>query len=166
MTTLEFQLTRRDRINSFFTRYYSYPGWKYVRILGGPFLVAIGLVLQHVPTAFHMAYGGFAIGFGIYYLLKPFLYLAIRWRTFAAGGVTLALDDEEMLSVTDGGVNARVSADTVRSARIANGLLAIEIKVDRRAFLDLPLRALTSGDAGAFIEAVRTRTASAAGAAK
>lgn len=47
---------------------------KYLRLFCGPLLILLGIyLLKKVNDRFGIAYGGFALGFGIYYMLMPFV---------------------------------------------------------------------------------------------
>lgn len=72
-----------DRNRIFLYSYYLLPStlYKVSRVIGGPLLVALGIYFlsyKGYSVVFYYAYAGFAIGYGIYYMLKPFLILLFR----------------------------------------------------------------------------------------
>jgi hypothetical protein len=77
-------LTRAERIRLFLREYYiGNNTWtNAMRIFGGPLIIGSGIHLYHEPSRFAIGYGGFCFLFGIYYILKPVLIIAMRLSLF------------------------------------------------------------------------------------
>jgi hypothetical protein len=55
----------------------------FMRIFMGPVLTFIGFGLYtDASDRFGIAYGGFCIAYGLYYILKPILWILFRWNSF------------------------------------------------------------------------------------
>jgi hypothetical protein len=68
----------------FFSEYYfGYSRFAMInRIIGGPFLVLVGCNLYNSNDKFGIAYAGFCIAYGIYFTLKPLLWVLFRIDSF------------------------------------------------------------------------------------
>lgn len=71
---------------------------KLLRLLGGPALVLIGLHLfeQGLDKA-TVAYAGFCILYGIYMLLKPYLWILFRLDQYKTEAVEIKIEDNSLL---------------------------------------------------------------------
>lgn len=49
-----------------------------MRYVGGPILIAAGVYMLRNDEKFAVAYGGFCVGYGVYYILKPFLFVILK----------------------------------------------------------------------------------------
>lgn len=69
-----------------------------LRLLGGPVLVLIGLHLfeQGLDKA-TVAYAGFCILYGIYMLLKPYLWILFRLDQYKTEAVEINIEDDAIL---------------------------------------------------------------------
>lgn len=83
-------LLRSDRVKMFFNEYY-FGGSRWVtanRIFGGPLIVLIGIDLYQASflyqnsNRFNIAFGGFCICYGIYFILKPIFWVLFRLDSF------------------------------------------------------------------------------------
>ena len=78
---MQLTLTKAD-YKSFFTYQYFFGAKsirRYIRLFAGPILVLLGInFLYNDDNRFGIAFGGFCLGYGIYYTLKPFLFILIK----------------------------------------------------------------------------------------
>ncbi|MDP2187211.1 MAG: YcxB family protein [Sphingobacteriaceae bacterium] len=93
-------LQRKEKISMFLHDYYFGYGnlIKLLRLLGGPALVLIGLHLfeQGLDKA-TVAYAGFCILYGIYMLLKPYLWILFRLDQYKTEAVEIKIEDNSLL---------------------------------------------------------------------
>jgi hypothetical protein len=73
-------LSRNERLKLFLREYYlGHTVWiNTIRLVGGPLIIATGIQFYYKAERSAIAYGGFCFLYGIYYLLKPFLIIAVR----------------------------------------------------------------------------------------
>ncbi|MDO1446325.1 hypothetical protein Q0590_08690 [Rhodocytophaga aerolata] len=83
----ELVITKKDYTRFYLYQYYHSPNLltRILRYICGPVLVAMGIHLLSYPQKFGIAYGGFCIGYGIYYTAKPFLFLLFKKFTPQSG---------------------------------------------------------------------------------
>lgn len=68
-----------------------------MRLVMGPVLIYIGFGLySEADDRFGIAYGGFCIAYGIYYTLKPIIWIAFRWTSFKEIEFDLELTTESI----------------------------------------------------------------------
>lgn len=90
-------LSRPKRVKMFLHEYYF--GQKgpitFIRLVMGPVLPLIGMDLyNNAQDKFGIAYAGFCIAFGIYYILKPALWILSHWKAFKTIDFQLELTSE------------------------------------------------------------------------
>ena len=109
-------ITRTERIKLVLAEYYtSNKAWANVmRIIGGPVLIGYGIRLYSNTVRFAIGYGGFCFLFGIYYLLKPALLIAIRPSLFQASSFNLHITENE-LTLQEEGATATIRFDLFKS---------------------------------------------------
>ncbi len=77
----EFVLTHGQFAKAWLAEYYLAAKSGPFRLFGGPFMAALGWQLHRMFRGSPMAVlGSVAIGFGVYYTLKPFLQIALKLR--------------------------------------------------------------------------------------
>ena len=91
-------IKRSQRIRIFLLEYYfGHSIWRNtVRLIGGPLLIWYGVRFYHKADKFAIAYGGFCFLYGIYFVLKPFLIIALRPALFRAETFTLTVTEQEL----------------------------------------------------------------------
>lgn len=90
-------VTKKDFRKFYLYQYYNQKSLliRVMRFICGPLLIAMGLHLIGQTQKFGIAYGGFCTGYGIYYSLKPFLYLL--FKRFTPQEVSLEVKDSFLL---------------------------------------------------------------------
>ena len=90
-------LPRQRRIKMFLNEYYfgQKRSIQFIRLVMGPVLPFVGLGLYHYArNRFGIAYAGFCIFYGIYYLLKPVLEITSYWQNFRTLNFDLELTSD------------------------------------------------------------------------
>lgn len=92
------EVTRREKIRMSLYEYYWGQNWwlSLLRLLAGPLLILIGIFLVQVGDNVSVAYGGFSVGYGIYYTLKPFLRIALRLDYYKTAPLKVGLADDKI----------------------------------------------------------------------
>ncbi len=72
-----------------------------LRYIGGPILILLSFYMLDREGKFSVAYGGFCLGYGIYYLLKPFLELLLK--RFAPQDISLEINGAQLSFETKDG---------------------------------------------------------------
>lgn len=77
-------IERSERIKLFLHNYYLGKNLYsiIIRITGGPITILLGLLFIQKTEKAAIVYGGFMLLYGIYYILKPFLFVILRYNTF------------------------------------------------------------------------------------
>jgi len=77
---INFVLTRAERMKIFLLQYYFGYGLfvSITRILVGPLLLLVGLMMIKKGSTFSLIYGGASIAYSLYYMLRPWLQLLFR----------------------------------------------------------------------------------------
>lgn len=78
--TLRFTLTHGELARAWLFEYYRRGLWGVLRLLGGPALVVVGWTLRQSGDGLVAAFGAFAVGYGVYYAVKPLLHVAFQVR--------------------------------------------------------------------------------------
>lgn len=76
----ELIIDKKDYLAFFYYQYYnSKILWiRLMRYIGGPIIILLGIFFLSRDEKFGIAYGGFCIGYGIYYIIKPLLFVLIK----------------------------------------------------------------------------------------
>jgi hypothetical protein len=97
-------LYRKEKIRMFLQDYYfGYSKWiTLIRIIGGPGLILIGFNLYRKGfDKFSVAYSGFCLLYGIYMILKPYLWVLFRLDNFKTENVEIKVDNDFLLIKDD-----------------------------------------------------------------
>ena len=79
------KIERKDRIKMFLNEYYLGVSSliTIIRVLGGPLVFYVGLEMYlNASDRFGIGYGGMMVAFSIYYTLKPFWWVLIKWKYY------------------------------------------------------------------------------------
>lgn len=148
-----FKLSDREFAMSWLREYYRRPGWRSVRILGGPFLIMLGVAMRGSSHQFTSIMALVSIGLGLYYVFKPLLFASVLTSHRRRAGradveMEVTLDDDGM-RVSDGKTQTDLPWARISAAGVAPQYVWIELKngnratIPTRAIDDLPgLRAL------------------------
>jgi hypothetical protein len=92
-------LSKSERIRLFLREYYlGQTTWiKLVRLVGGPLIIGTGVQFYFNAHRSMVAYGGFCFLYGIYYVLKPFLLIAMRPALFQPLDFRVRINEEDVL---------------------------------------------------------------------
>ncbi|HJL15484.1 MAG TPA: hypothetical protein RMH99_07515 [Sandaracinaceae bacterium LLY-WYZ-13_1] len=151
MTRLRYRFSLSDEEfrRAWLAEYYRRPGWRGLRILGGPAFVALGIVMVRSPELFTRVMGGVAILFGVYYAAKPWLMArALTRRRRASGRADVALEltlGPRGIRIDDGHVRTDLPWDEITAAGEGRGYVWYEIGGGSRA--TIPLRVVDDPDA-------------------
>ena len=109
-------ITRAERIKLFLQEYYTgNSAWlNSMRIIGGPVLIGYGIHLYSDSERFAIGYGGFCFLYGIFYILKPILIIAIRSSLFQLVSFDLYMTKEE-LTLREKGASTTIRFDLFKS---------------------------------------------------
>ena len=109
-------ITRAERIKLFLREYYTGNSvWlNSMRIIGGPVLIGYGIHLYSDSERFAIGYGGFCFLYGIFYILKPILIIAIRSSLFQLVSFDLYITKEE-LTLREKGASTTIRFDLFKS---------------------------------------------------
>ena len=156
--SITYLLTRRDKAQLFLYAYYSYPGWGWLRSFGGPAVAVAGAFIVSASEGWMKAVGGFFIGYGIYYAIKPVLHFLLTRKKQIDTREKVEYDVEE-------GV-IHFSSNQVRLDIPGTDLLAVKktpfgksllIRVQGRlSRIFIPQPRVVEGDYEAFIAAMES----------
>lgn len=109
-------ITRTESIKLFLREYYTgNSAWlNSMRIIGGPALIGFGIHLYFDSERFAIGYGGFCFLYGIFYILKPILIIAIRSSLFQSVSFDLHITKEE-LTLREKGASTTIRFDLFKS---------------------------------------------------
>jgi hypothetical protein len=143
-----FQQSTGEFARSWLYEYYRQGNFGPIRRVAGPLLVGLGLALQTLARGEVKvsAAGTFFVYYGLYYLVRPFLLLALtlvrrRGRVAAGGELTLELDDRGM-RLTDAASTSKLGWDVISGGGARSDYAWVEVKggsrlaIPRRAFDD------------------------------
>lgn len=157
--TYRFTLSDAEFRRAWLAEYYRRPGWRSLRVLGGPALVALGVTMVRSDAVFQRVMGVVAILFGLYYAAKPLL--AARMLTAErrrSGRADLELEvtfHGRGVCIDDGKVRTELPWQEITAAGMGKGYVWYEISGGSRA--TIPLRVVE--DLDALVEVLRERTA-------
>lgn len=103
-------LSRKRRIEMFVDDYYfGHSLWiNIMRIIGGPITIVLGIYLYRGTGKFTAAYGGFCFVYGLYYALKPVLWILFRIASFKSIPINIEVTEASM-AIKDDGSNSEIS---------------------------------------------------------
>lgn len=99
------RLERKERIRMFLNEYYVGGSTlvTIIRIIGGPFILYLGLDLYvNASGRFGIGYGGILVAFSVYYTLKPFLWVLIKWTYYKTIEFQIAATPDKLIIKEDG----------------------------------------------------------------
>lgn len=146
----EFIQTHREFSLAWIGEYYRMGKWGGLRLLGGPAMVYVGWQLRVLrPGHWLAAVGSFAIGYGIYYAVKPLLQvLLLLRRRHKLGGhrTTMVVDvDAEGIVIHSGSAHTTLGWDQIARAGWRSSYLWFELAQSTRAII--PLRSIEDREA-------------------
>lgn len=149
-------LTKKERIKLFLYLYYSYPGWKYIRIISGPLLIFIGIFFLNSQVKFNIAYGGFALGYGIYYTLKPFLNILLSIKKLKNYEESIMLNDStNELDIQSNEIKLTIPLDKILKIKKLKRGYKITIKIEnRKNYFILSKKNIKDGDLDELIKKI------------
>ncbi|HEU4409343.1 MAG TPA: hypothetical protein VFS43_29055 [Polyangiaceae bacterium] len=143
-----FRQSTGEFARSWLHEYYRQAGLGPLRRVAGPLLIALGLALRTLARgeAKVTAVGTFFFYYGIYYIARPFLLLAVtlvrrRGRVGPGGELTLELD-ERGLRLSDASSTSKLGWDVITAGGARSDYAWVEIRggsrlsIPRRAFDD------------------------------
>jgi hypothetical protein len=121
-------ITRAERVKLFVREYYtSNSAWiNVLRIIGGPLIIWAGIPLYLDSNRSAIGYGGFCFFYGIYYLLKPALIIAIRSSLFKSLQFDLQIT-EEALTLKEEGASTTIRFDLFKSILRNSGYYSVKL---------------------------------------
>lgn len=131
-------LERATRIRMFILEYY-FGGklWiKIFRILGGPLIILLGWQLYNLEDRFEIGYGGFCILYGVYYILKPVLWVLLRLSSFKTTPIVIEVT-EDKLKLRDSISNSEVLFSGMQRVLKRKTYYVFEISPSQRIYLPL-----------------------------
>lgn len=144
-----FKLSDREFAMAWLREYFRRPGWRSIRVIGGPLLVAIGVGMRGSSQAFTSVMGIVTIAYGAYYALKPLLYASVltsqrRRRGRADVEIEVTFDDDGM-TVADGKAKNVLPWKRITASGVTGQYVWIELDNGNRA--TIPRRAIDDLDA-------------------
>jgi hypothetical protein len=139
--------------------YYRRPGWRSLRVLGGPGFVVLGLAMASGSDLFMRVMGTVTVLFGVYYALKPWLMVrAITRRRRAAGHhqreFTITVR-KKGVQIDDGNVRTELPWAEIDQAGEGPEYVWYQVRGGHRA--TIPHRAL-GDDHDALVEMLKANT--------
>lgn len=150
--TLEYSFTLSDEEfgRAWLREYYRRPGWRVLRIAGGPALMLFGAsMIVRAPDLFSRAMGVCAVLLGLWYATKPLLARRLLTRHRRESG---RADAEIGLTLSDDGVaidhaGVRTELDWSDVTAAGRGPDYVWYEIGRGARATIPLRAVDDVDA-------------------
>ncbi len=136
-------LERSCRIRMFLDEYYFGNSRliNCIRLLGGPIILLIGVGLWIMPVSrAGVAYAGVCIFYGLYYTLKPGLWIAFREDNFKTIRINIEVK-EDVLHLVEEASEAEIRLDSLR--RILKRRTYFILEVAKYTKMYLPLNLLT-----------------------
>lgn len=95
--------------------YYGHEKWMTIlRLIGGPLLILIGYELYTSGTdKISVAYSGFCILFGVYMIIKPYLWILFRLDNFKTEDVDIKISDDS-LTIKDQHNEFNIGFETIK----------------------------------------------------
>src|SRR6476469_9776613 len=129
-------LTRAERTKLFLKEYYT--GNKVytntIRIIGGPLVICCGMHLYSEPTRFAIAYGGFCLLYGTYYLLKPLLIVLLRPSLFQDVEFNVFVETDK-LELQESGTTSTIPFSSFASIKRHSQYYAVKLPGKMTLFL-------------------------------
>lgn len=129
--------------------YYRRPGWRGLRIFGGPAFVALGVMMGSGTDPFMRGMGIVTVLFGVYYVLKPWLGARAMLRARRAAGLHerefAVRIDRKGIEIDDGRVRTRFAWSEVECAGRTTEYVWYQVRGGHRA--TIPLRVIDDRDA-------------------
>ncbi len=146
---------RKEKVRMFLTDYYLADRvWKNIaRMIGGPLLILIGVdfYIKNYDQ-FTLAYSGFCIGYGTYFMLKPFLWMLLRRSLFNKEQVEVTVNDHA-LWLRSGSDESKIQLSNFKKIKKRRNYFSF-IYSDAQV-LRIPKRILTSNEITQITECVK-----------
>lgn len=155
---LTYTLQRKDNVRIFLRHYY-FSGWKWLRRLGGPFIILMGLYFywayEYETHKFIFAFAAFSVGYGLYYTLKPFIFVLMRYKKFGAETISLELTGDNRLAITESTGRADLDLSKISSVQMMEQNMVLTF--DSKASLYVLRDRVEEGDLDAFFIAIHPK---------
>jgi len=109
-------INRNEKVTMFLNDYYFGFGnfIMLLRIIGGPLLVLFGYNLYNDGfDKFSIAYSGFCIVYGIYLIIRPYLWILIRLENYNTEEVVVEISENE-IKIRDNKNESRIDFSTLK----------------------------------------------------
>lgn len=144
-----FKLSDREFASAWLREYYRRPGLRGLRVLAGPALVGLGVVMRGSPESFTRFMGLAGIALGIWLVVKPLLMVwAFTSQRRRRGRSEVELQvrfDAAGMRVSDGAGSQDVPWSQIAGVGVADRYVWLELRSGRRA--TIPRRAIDDLDA-------------------
>ncbi len=143
-----FKLSDREFASAWLREYYRRPGLRALRILAGPLVAALGVMMSRSAQPFAHFMAIVTLAFGVWLAVKPLVSawaLTSRRRRANRGDVEIEVRfDRAGMRVADGKSATDIAWERLRAAGLASGYVWIELATGTRA--TIPLRAVADLD--------------------
>lgn len=148
-------LLRADRIKMFINEYYfGYSWWiTLMRIVGGPLLIFMGIRLYGDQERFGIAYGGFCIIYGLYYTIKPVLWILFRQDSFKSVQFEIEVSQDKLM-IRDSESQSEVLLDGLQKIMKRKSYFALQLTKQNKIYL--PFSLLTSDQISVIDNKIKT----------
>lgn len=127
-----------------------------VRLTGGPLVLALGAMLWFTPSSrAGIAYAGICFFYGLYYTLKPYLWIFFRRESFKTIHVNIELKEDSLRLVEDAS-EAEIKFGSMR--RIIKRKTYYMLEIAKYTRMYVPFTLLTEGQCGKMDENLRNTT--------
>jgi hypothetical protein len=137
-------ITRKQKTLMFLNEYYFgyHISINILRLLGGPLIIGIGIYFFEMKDADNMAttYAALCFLYGIYYMLKPYLWVLGRWKAFGDNQIRVDIDGE-MMSIAEDKARTEVRFD--HFSQIIERSWYFTFLINRNQRISLPKSVLT-----------------------
>lgn len=151
--TLKYKITKKDKIHLFFREYYTIPGWKFIRLFGGPLVIMLGAFLMETEPDWQILAGIF-IGYGVFYSFKPLLQVMLKFHKLTEETIELRIENGK-LRVNDGLAKSEIDAKQIGNIIRTKGYVDIVLNLKEEFKIYVPLSGILEGNVDEFSRALR-----------
>jgi hypothetical protein len=147
MIKILYKINKLDNIKIFLYSYFTIDKWKYIRIFSGPLLICIGVFLLYFPNTFQIAFGGFAIGYGIFMLIRPFLRLIYINKKYEESEILFIYHNKNEIEINTIKFKGKLKVDKIEIKEIGNWCIILKIKHDNdKMNIIIPKKSVIEGN--------------------
>lgn len=137
LTNITMELSKKRKYGIYLNEYYFSYGFGYLvlRLFAGPAILILGLIyFLNSDQKGIIAYSGLMIGFGIYYIMKPFIHLIFNESWYHHFESEVEIFDDEIV-LTNGEIRIEIPKEKILNLQKRKNYYVVDLDAKQKLYL-------------------------------